>query len=183
YFTEALDAARSIQDEYRRASVLSSLAQIDNADFTQLLDAARSIQDEYRRADVLSRLAQIDNADFTQLLEAARSIQDEYWRVDVLSNLAKSVPQDFLPTLYQAIIEISHKPSLAKALSGSLPRLPFASLPHTDWKSYLHLLAHRKRADLLGDLVTLYPAILHLGGEGTMRGIVEEMKRICRQWP
>jgi hypothetical protein len=49
--------------------------------------------------------------------------------------------------------------------------------------TYLHLLAHRKRADLMGDLATLYPAIVHLGGEAAMRGVVEEMKRVCGQWP
>ncbi|MBD2328807.1 hypothetical protein [Alkalinema sp. FACHB-956] len=47
----------------------------------------------------------------------------------------------------------------------------------------LYRLAHCKRSDLMGDLTTLYPAILHLGGEGAMQGIVEEMKRICGQWP
>jgi hypothetical protein len=48
---------------------------------------------------------------------------------------------------------------------------------------HLHRLAHRKSADLMGDLVTLYPAILHLGGEGAMWGGVDEMKRVCEQWP
>jgi hypothetical protein len=45
----------------------------------------------------------------------------------------------------------------------------------------LLLVIHCHRGDLMGDLVTLYPAILHLGGEGAMRGVVDEMKRICRQ--
>jgi hypothetical protein len=58
-----------------------------------------------------------------------------------------------------------------------------ANLPYEDWKSHLHLLAHRQRADLMGDLETLYPAIIHLGGEGAMRGVVDEMKRVCGQWP
>jgi hypothetical protein len=44
------------------------------------------------------------------------------------------------------------------------------------------LLAHRKRAYLMGDLATLYPAILH-PCEGVMRGIVEEMQRVYQQWP
>ena len=55
-------------------------------------------------------------------------------------------------------------------------------LPYTDWKTYLHLLDRRKRADLMGDLATLYPAILHLGGEDAGRGMVGEMTRVCRQW-
>jgi hypothetical protein len=34
----------------------------------------------------------------------------------------------------------------------------------------------------MGDLATLYPAIIHLGGEAAMRGVVDEMKRVCEQW-
>jgi hypothetical protein len=34
----------------------------------------------------------------------------------------------------------------------------------------------------MGDLVTLYPAILHLGDAGAMWGVVDEMKRVCGQW-
>jgi hypothetical protein len=43
-----------------------------------------------------------------------------------------------------------------------------------------HPLAHREKADLVGGLTL---AILHLGGEGAMRGVVDEMKRVCEQWP
>jgi hypothetical protein len=88
-FQVAVEKARSIQNEYRRASVLSSLAQIDNAYFTEALDAARSIQDECRQASVLSSLAQIDNAYFTEALDAARSIQDKSSQADMLSSLAQ----------------------------------------------------------------------------------------------
>jgi hypothetical protein len=55
-------------------------------------------------------------------------------------------------------------------------------LPYTDSKIDLHLVANRTRADLMGDLATLYPAILHLGGEDAGRGMVGEMGRICKQW-
>jgi hypothetical protein len=72
--------------------------------------------------------------------------------------------------------------SKANSLHDLLPRLPLANLPYEEWKSRLHLLAHRKRGELMGDLVTLYPAIIHLGGEGAMRGVVDEMKRVCGQW-
>jgi hypothetical protein len=47
--------------------------------------------------------------------------------------------------------------------------------------SHLHRLAYRKSADRMKDLATLYPAIVHLGGEGAMRGVVDEMKRVCEQ--
>ena len=203
YFSEALEAVQAIQDEYRRASSLSDLARIDLADFSQLLEAAQLIQDDSNRSRVLSALAQINSADFSQLdyvnfsqltyvdfaqlLEATRSIQKEFdmmniSRTDILASLANTVPQDLLPNLYKAITEITHNPSQAKALSSYISRLPLDRLPYTDWKTYLHLLAHRTRVDLMSDLATLYPAILHLGGEDSGWGTVEEMGRVCRQW-
>jgi ABC-type transporter Mla MlaB component len=182
YFSEALEAARSLQSESRRASALSTLAQIDSAYFSALLEAARSLQDESRRASVLSAFAQIDRADFSALLEAARSIQNESKRTSVLKDLAKNAPDTFLSEIYQAISEINNKPTCAQALSGTLPRLPLATLPHPDWCKYLHLLAHRDRASLMGDLATLHPAILHLGGEAAVRGMVDAMRDVCSQW-
>jgi hypothetical protein len=34
----------------------------------------------------------------------------------------------------------------------------------------------------MGDLATLYPAILYLGGEDAGRGMVGEMGQVCKQW-
>jgi hypothetical protein len=181
YFPEALEAALSIQSERRRAYRLVHLAQIDNTYFPKALEAVQSIQDdESGHTYALSELTQIDNADFTQLLEEARLVQSESNRVSVLSELAKFAPKEFLPQIYQAITEITYIPTRTKALNSYFSRVPPV---HKDWQSHLHLLAHRKRADLMGDLATLYPAIIHLGGEAAMRGVVEEMKRVCGQWP
>ena len=182
YFSEALEAARSIQDEFYQASALICLCEIDNSYFSEALEAARSIQDEFRRADTLTWLCEIDNADFSEALEAARSIQDESSRADVLISLAQYAPNSFLPHIYQAITEITHKLTQIETLSGSLPAFPLASLPAPDWHNHLHLLAHRKRADLMGDLATLYPAIVHLGGEAAGRGMVDGMREVCGQW-
>ncbi|MBE9028672.1 hypothetical protein IQ266_02725, partial [filamentous cyanobacterium LEGE 11480] len=184
-FAQLLEAARQIQSESSRASVFSTLAQIDQADFAQLLEAARQIQSESSRASVFSTLAQSDQAYFTEALEAARQIQSESSRASVFRTLAQSsnCPKDCRPKVYQAILKLTHRPTRVKTLSDSLEQLPLTTLPYDNWKSYLHPLADRKRADLMGDLVTLYPAICHLGGEGAMRGIVDEMQRICGQWP
>jgi hypothetical protein len=181
YFPEALEAALSIQNECKRAYRLIRLAQIDNTYFSKALEAVQSIQDdESGHTHALSDLAQIDNADFTQLLKEARLVQSESNRVSVLSELAKFAPKEFLPQIYQSITEITYIPTRTKALNSYFSRVPPV---HEDWTTHLHLLAHRKRADLMGDLATLYPAIIHLGGEAAMRGVVEEMRRVCGQWP
>jgi hypothetical protein len=103
--------------------------------------------------------------------------------IEILSELASAVPSDFLPQIYSTIVEITHLPARAKALSTYLPHLPLTTLSHKDWKTHLHLLSLRKRDDLMQDFATLYPAIIHLGGQPAMRGIVDEMKRIRQQWP
>jgi hypothetical protein len=59
---------------------------------------------------------------------------------------------------------------------------PWQTLPYADWQSYLRILAQSRRSDLMQDLVTLYPAILHLGGAAAMRGVVDAMKEVCNQW-
>ena len=182
YFLQALEAARAIQNEYFYASALCELAKLDSANFSQLLDAVRSIQDESRRAKVLIELAQKVSADCSLLLDATRSIQNESSRAEILIELANFTPNIFLPEIYQVIIEITHNADRANALSSYISRLPLASLPYTDWTTYLHLLTQRTRADLMGDLATLYPAILHLGGEDAGRGMVGEMGRVCKQW-
>ena len=155
---------------------------IDAAYSSEALEAARSIQDEFSRAQVLSVLAKIDTADFSALLEAARSIQSESSRAQVLSDLARQVPKIFLSNLQKAINDLTHKSAGAEALGESLAYFPLATLPYSIWCIYLHLLAHRWRSDLMQDLVTLHPAILHLGGEAAMRGIVDAMREVCGQW-
>ena len=121
----------------------------------------------------------IDAAYFEQALQAAREIKDEENRAIVLSELAEHSPQNFLSNIYEAILAIVHKPSRAQAISGYITRL---SPPYAEWQTHLHILAHRNRADLMQDLVTLYPAILHLGGTAAVRGVVDTMRQVCSQW-
>ncbi|PZV14046.1 MAG: hypothetical protein DCF20_14140 [Pseudanabaena sp.] len=161
---------------------MSALANIDSADFDVLLEAAREIKYKSSRASVLSALAKIDSAYFDEALQAAREIKDEYSRAGLLSALAKKSPQNFLSNIYEAILAIVHKPSRAHAISGYITRLSLATLPYSEWQTHLHILAHCKRSNLMEDLVTLYPAILHLGGTAAVRGVVDTMRQVCSQW-
>ncbi len=181
-FTGVLAAVRAIQDESSRASVLGELAKVKGADFTGVLAAARAIQDESSRASVLRELAKVEGGDFTGVLAAVRAIQDEYRRVSVLGDLAKHAPQEFLTILWNEIFSFNHKPPGAKSLSQSLLLFLMTGLLHSDWQSSLRLLSHRQRSDLMQDLVTLYPVIIDLGGETAMRGVVDEMCKVCNQW-
>jgi NB-ARC domain len=185
YFPEALTAARQIrqiQHEHERAKVLSSLAAMDRAYLPEALTAARQIQHEASRINALISLVAIDGAYFSEALTAAREIQSEDYRAGVLSSLAKHAPEDCLIQIWESIEEIARKPTQAVALSGYSSRLPLTRLSHPDWCKYLHILAHRKRSELMEDLAQLYPAILHLGGVPAMRGVVDAINEVCSQW-
>jgi biotin synthase-like enzyme len=182
YFPEALEAAQAIQDESGRAEVLASLAKLNPAYFSEALEAARAVQDESRRAWVLRNLAKLYMADCNALLEAARGIQNESRRAEVLCNLARQAPQSSLLNLWYATLDLTHKPTCAGTLSNLLSRFSLATLPYSDWQTYLHLLAHRRRSDLMQDFVTLYPAIVRLGGKAAMHGVVAVVSEVCGQW-
>ena len=181
-FPQLFEAAQSIQSEYFRTRVLGELAKQDSTNFSEALKAEQSVQSDYSHTMVLSEVAKQDSADFSEALEAVQSIQSEYRRASALNKLTNSAPKHFLPKIYQTTLEITRNLTDTKHLNRYLSCLPLTALPYTDWTTYLHLLAHRKRADLMGDLATLYPAILHLGGEDAGRGMVGEMGRICKQW-
>ena len=182
YFEEALQTAREIKVEYSRALVLSTLATINSDYFEEALQAARKIKAASSRASILSKLTKIDSTYFDEALQAAREIDAEYSRASVLSELAKQSSQNFLSNIYEAILAIDHKPSCAEAISGYITRISLAILPYPEWQTHLHILAHRKRSDLMQDLVTLHPAILHLGGTTAVRGVIDAMRQVCSQW-
>jgi hypothetical protein len=161
---------------------LIRLAKLDSVISTQLLDAARAIQSETNRASVLSSLTELDSTDFAQLLDAARAIQDETNRASVLIGLAKTLPNIFLPQVFDIVDAIIHTLLRARVFNAYFPCLPVLNLPIANWRSYLHLLAHRTRAELMQDLAALYPAIVHLGGKEAVRGMVDAMRDVCNQW-
>lgn len=195
--------ASSLQDTDKRTSILCALAQVEGANISQLLktscvgywyekllchvarigklDPSQTLE-IHESIEILYALTQIDSAYFSKALEAAKLIQSELRRAEMLNKLAKYAPDNMLPMLYQAIIQINYKPFAAIALSGYLARLSPTKLSSTNWQSYLHLIAHRTRADLMQNLAALYPAIVHLGGKEAVRGMVDAMREVCSQW-
>jgi hypothetical protein len=180
-FHQLFTVSQEIQSESARAMVLISLAKIStHAEFHQLLAASREIQSELARVEILSSLAEIDS---TSLLLAANEIRDESLRTKILIRLARETHQNPSINIWREIERITHLPTRAEALSGCLPYFPLDQITHAEWCKYLHLLAYHKRSGLImEDLVKLYPAILHLGGETAMSGVVDAMKEVCNQW-
>jgi hypothetical protein len=103
-------------------------------------------------------------------------------QVDALVELVQKTPTDCFAEIDQEIATITRMSRRVKTLSYSLNYRPLAKLSHPDWCAILHLLAHRTRAHLMGDLATLHPAILHLGDQAAVRGMVDAMREVCQQW-
>ncbi|BAY10151.1 NB-ARC domain-containing protein [Calothrix sp. NIES-2098] len=123
--SEALTAARSIQDEYYRADALSALAaNLPPELLAEALTAARSIQDEYYRACALSALAANLPEVLPEALTATRSIQDEYYRADALSVLAANLPPELLAEALTAARLVQDEYYRASALSALAANLP-----------------------------------------------------------
>ena len=182
YFPEVLAVVRSIQNERDLAGGLIDLARINSIHFPEALAAARSIQDNSDRAWSLMKVAQINPAYYPEALLVVPLMQNEDLRATVLCNSYKELPQVCLPQALKIISTITDKIASARSLTLFFSRLPLATLPYDDWRSHLHCLAHRTRADLMRDLTTLYPAIVHLGGKEAVRGMVDAMREVCNQW-
>jgi hypothetical protein len=159
----ALTSACAIFDETKRIFALKAIVNnLPSGLLSEFIDQFSIIvQDSILRKEILLHLTQRKH-----LVKNNREISEQ-----PLSEELKNM---------EALSEPINK---ADYLHKLLPRLPLGMLPLKRWVEILHLLAHRKRADLMGDLATLYPAIIHLGGEAAMRGVVDEMKRVCEQWP
>ena len=178
---QALQALQLDQNVYVQTLSLGILAQIDP---NYIPTASEMMQKLHApdRASVLCKLAQFNSDYFAEALTATMMSQDEYGCASALHDLAVSLPIFLVPQALDIINRMNQVLAQAQALSAYLPRISLTTLSSNDWKSHLHLLAHRTRADLMQDLATLHPAIVHLGGKEAVRGMVDAMREVCSQW-
>ena len=174
--------AQLIISKYVQLKVPTGLIPIDITEFTNFLNTMELLQHQYSNDMILNDLKALNANDFTDLIEVWRSYLYRSSRVNLLHDLADKAPQNLLMYMTVMVATIMHRSTDAQILSECLPRLPLANLPYSDWCAHLGLLARREREDLMRDLATLYPAILHLGGEAAGRGMVDGMREVCGQW-
>ncbi|MBE9011379.1 hypothetical protein IQ250_14295 [Pseudanabaenaceae cyanobacterium LEGE 13415] len=178
---QALQTLQLDQNVYVQTLALGLLAQIDPAYIPTASEMMQKLHNP-DRASVLCKLAQFNSNYFTKALAATRIPQDEYGCASALCDLALSLPNFLVSQALDIINCMNQVLAQAQALSAYLPRFSLTTLSSNDWQSYLHLLAHRTRADLMQDFATLYPAIVHLGGKEAVRGMVDAMREVCSQW-
>lgn len=124
HLPEALEAARAIQDEWKRAEVLSFLAQSLPEVGREALEAVRAIQDEWKRAEVLSILAQSLPEMGGEVLKATRALQDEWRRAEVLGVLAQHLPEGPLGQILEMARGIRDERACGRVLVALAQRLP-----------------------------------------------------------
>ncbi len=183
--SEALAAARKIQDEEYRADALRALAEkLPRELLPEALAAAREIQDKEYRVNTLSALAEkLPPQLLPEALAAAREIQDEYSRADALSALAEKLPEVLSEALATAksIQNEYSSANVLRALALGLSQTPSATL-FPLWRDILHELSLRTRPKLLQDIKALFPVIFALGGEAATAEVARAIEDVGRWW-
>ena len=173
---------RSTGEQYEYFLLMLNLAKQENELFPKIENFVQEIEDASYYALALCELAKIKHSLCEQALEATSQIQSLFARADALGSLFGYCPNSLLPKVCDAMDSITSPYYRARAYSSILQLLHIEEASFSYWKFLLHLLSSRKRSDLMEDLATLHPAIVHLGGTAAIRGMVDAMREVCDQW-
>ncbi|WP_062291611.1 NB-ARC domain-containing protein [Nostoc piscinale] len=123
--SEALSAARSIQDERYRADALRALAGKLPELLPEALSTARSIQSESYRTFALRAIAdKLPPELLPEALSAARSIRSEKYCADALRAIADKLPPELLPEALSTARSLQDESYRACALRAIVNKLP-----------------------------------------------------------
>ena len=188
FLNEALEFASTLESKLDFALILGELTCSYPHLLSQALHMASTLTNPFERDLALNGLINnLPSSLINQLIETLYFVQGNELRTEILNKIekvqlfARQTKNDVYQRL-QRIETVQDPIKRADHLSELLPHLPLCILPLEHWQNYLHTLASRKRSHLMQDLATLYPAILHLGSEEAMRGVVDAMREVCRQW-
>jgi hypothetical protein len=177
------DENRLCPIQYEIFLIMLILAEQQNQPFLEAESFLQKIEDPLHYALALYKLVKIEPSFCGRALEATNQIHDLLSRTCALESLFWDCPESFLPKIMDAIDSITSPYYKASTYSVTiLESLPNEGVSFLDWKALLHLLAHRKRNELLKDLVNLIPTIQCLGSKSALNGVVDAMRGVCGQW-
>lgn len=171
-----------LQTQYEHFLLIFSLSKQSDELFSEGQELMQEIKSPPYRALALCELAKIKPDLCEQALEAVKQIQSPFTQADALGSLVRHCPDSLLPNIFDAIDSITSPYYRAEVYSSVLDFFPGEEIALNEWSFLLHLLASRKRSDLMEDLATLHPAIINLGSESAMCGVVSAMHEVCSQW-
>jgi hypothetical protein len=191
-YSEALEVTRWIQDERFKFENLLSLAKAYPELYSEVIAMTYILpgqhdypeDDYFVRAEALIELA--DNLPIELRIECFKvidTIPNEFDKALVLSKFSECWFDDWGLLLLIEARKIQENFYRAHALSALLPRLALDEIDLPFWQELLATLTCRTRAEFLEDIPKLAPAIVALGGEEALRGVVEAMRQVCGWWP
>jgi uncharacterized protein (UPF0276 family) len=184
-YGEALGVTREIQDESSRAAALRALAEkLPPELYGEALGVTREIQDESSRADALRALAEkLPPELYGEALGVTREIQSESSRADALRALAEKLPPELYGEALGVTREIQSEYSRADVLRTLLAHLTWDIVDDALWWNLQETISCQTRKHYIAHLALLEPAIVALGGEDALRGVVGAMRQVCGWWP
>jgi hypothetical protein len=204
---EALKLASKIEPPRFRASALRKISEYRPETLPDAIDATLNIADAYAHAYAIHILAKkYSPLFFDDALDVSIFIRNESDRAYFLCWLTRGIPKICFPRILSElekiqnyifrdrVLDVLHERQLCEpsnnnncnqiALSIQKVGSKLQDIPcHSGLAIKLHALAYYERKDIMSQITMMYQQIVLLGGENAMRGVVDEMKRICRQWP
>jgi hypothetical protein len=165
-----------LQTQYEYFLLILSLSKQSDELLSEAEELMQEIRDPAYRAFALCELAKIKPDLYEQALEAVKQLQSPSTQADALGSLIRHCPDSLRSDIWNAIDSITSPYCRAEVYSSVLDFLLGEEISISKWNALLHLLANRKRSDLMQDLATLYPTILHLGGESAMHDVVATVR-------
>jgi hypothetical protein len=178
HVSRIVEAACMIESDLDRAIFLKALEITDNVNLTVLRQVSLERYPYPIKAKILIGLTIVDFVFAPSVFMSTRLDDEEMAEISTSSQQINANAFSDRFTIIRLL--------LAKSVQGDSSHYHDISSPfklsHNEWCKRLRSHAHRKRSDLMEDLAKLYPAILHLGGETAMQGVVDAMKEVCNQW-
>jgi NB-ARC domain/Effector-associated domain 4/APAF-1 helical domain len=169
--------------QYESFIILSILAENQSELFPRVEELAYKIQDPTYYALALCELSEIESSFFEKALDAISHLPASWTQADAFISLYWYAPNSLVLKVWNAIESIISTDDRARAYSSTiLVHLSPEDYLFSIWKHILHLIAHRRRTELLEDIVKLIPVIQHFGGENSIKGIAKAMQEVCGQW-
>jgi hypothetical protein len=173
----------SLMIQYEHFIILSILAKEKSEFFPKAKELAYKIEDLTYHALALCELSKIQSSHFEQALDAIIHLPASWAQANAFISLYWHAPNLLFPKVWNAIESIISTDDRARAYSSTiLELLSPEDYSFSMWKHILHLLSHRRRAELIKDLIKLIPAIQFLGGKNSPNGIAKAMQEVCEQW-
>jgi hypothetical protein len=180
----ALASIHSIENQYSRALLLIKMAKRESELFEYILCSIENIDSEPSKKLALKDL--IENLPHhlcPRFLQIVDGLKAEASKSEILRFSVQYLPEELLLEVKECARTFKNSVDRAAVLSALLPRLVLDKIDLSFWQELLATLTCRTRAEFLEDIPKLAPAIISLGGQAALNGVVAAIQQVCGWWP